>query len=155
MKKLDTQQIELIGNGLLEAELIKRGYEVARPNRDLGIDLIVYTNGIEAPFSAVPIQVKNSTKTAFGAFRKYEKFQNLIFAYVWNVLDKPRFFIMTYEDTVTFVPDLEGFSWQNNKKYTWSTVPKNLEKKLKPFEDRWDIISERLNILAAVSATSL
>jgi len=36
----DTRQIELIGRAALETELIKHGFEIARPHRDKGIDLM-------------------------------------------------------------------------------------------------------------------
>jgi hypothetical protein len=44
---------------------------VARPHRDRGIDLIVYLDRA-ARFSALPIQLKASTGTRFGAWRKFQ-----------------------------------------------------------------------------------
>lgn len=144
MTKLDTQQLELIGTAALETQLIRQGFEVARPNRDRGIDLIIYSDNPDQPFAAVPIQLKASSGTAFGSFRKYEKFNNLILAYVWNILDEPRFFLLTHDETVQFVPDFNGLSWQKNKKYTWSNVPKKMEEQLASYENRWNLIHDML-----------
>lgn len=146
LDKLDTQQVELIGVAALETELIRQGFEVARPNRDRGIDLIIYSDNLDRPFSAVPIQMKSSTGKAFGVFNKYEKFNNLVMAYVWNVLDKPRFFVMTYEQSVEFVPDLNGKSWLQNKCYTWSNVPKKIEEKLLKYENNWQLFKNLLEL---------
>ena len=36
---MDSQQVELIGSALFEAELIRQGFEVAKPRRGLGVSL--------------------------------------------------------------------------------------------------------------------
>lgn len=139
--KLDTQQVELIGTAALEAELIRQGFEVARPNRDRGIDLIVYSDKKDKPFSAVPIQVKAATDRSFGAFRKYEKFTGLILAFVWHATTQPRYFLLTHPETVKFIKDPKGYSWQSNGTYKWSgKIPKWVEEGLLPYENRWDIL---------------
>jgi len=89
---LDTQQIELLGRAALEIELTKRGFEVARPLRDKGIDLLVFLDAPAKPFGALPIQMKAYSGMSFGVERKYEEMNGLILVYVWNVLTKPRFF---------------------------------------------------------------
>lgn len=150
MKKLDSQQVELIGTAALEAELIRQGFEVAHPNRDRGIDLIVYTDEPSKPFSAVPIQVKASSGTGFGVFKKYEKFDRMIFAYIWNALDRPRFFIVPYQDAVALLPDAQKQtkSWLREDKdgaYSWTNVPKAIRDDLQAYENRWDLIKKALS----------
>ncbi|MHB2036215.1 MAG: hypothetical protein ACYCPW_05680 [Nitrososphaerales archaeon] len=41
---MDTQLVELAGRNWLTSELLKAGLEVARPERDRGIDLIAYVD---------------------------------------------------------------------------------------------------------------
>lgn len=87
---LDSQQKELVGRALLEAELVREGFEVARPLRDRGIDLVVYAVG---PFKAVPIQVKVKTAEGFDLSKKYSRYPELILAYVWRIHETQRFFL--------------------------------------------------------------
>lgn len=101
---LDTQQIELVGRTALETELIKRGFEVARPHRDKGIDLLVFLDEPTKPFVALPIQMKAYTGTTFGVWRKYERMKGLVLVYIWNVRIEPRFFMMTYSEAVRLIP---------------------------------------------------
>jgi len=150
MRKLDTQQIELVATAALEAELIRQGFEIAHPNRDRGIDLIVYTDEPSQPFSAVPIQVKASSGTGFSVYQKYEKFDRMIFAYIWNALDKPRFFIVPYQDAVALIPEAQKQtqSWLRDNDqgaYSWTNVPKAIHEKLKAHENRWDLIKTALS----------
>ena len=142
MHNLDTQQIEILGKSILLTELIRNGFEVSEPIRDKGYDLIVYS---EPQFQAVPIQMKASTGKAFGIWKKYEKFEEMIYAFIWNILENPRIFLLTYEEAVDFVPDLNGKSWLSNKCYTWSNVPAHLEDKLSQFENRWDLVQSTLS----------
>jgi hypothetical protein len=62
---LDSQRVELIGRSKLEAQLIRNGFEVARPHRDRGIDLIAYLDRA-GRLSAAPIQMKASSGERFG-----------------------------------------------------------------------------------------
>lgn len=41
---VDTQLVELAGRNWLASELLRAGLEVARPERDRGIDLIAYVD---------------------------------------------------------------------------------------------------------------
>ena len=79
------QVVELLGRNLLATALIRDGLEVARPERDRGIDLIAYLD--TPPFRAIPIQMKASTDAAFAVDRKYERIHTLLLAYVWHVDD--------------------------------------------------------------------
>lgn len=84
---MDTQTTEIIGRNRLINELLAAGLEVAEPLRDRGIDLIVYLDIDDEvnSFAAVPIQLKASTSRGFSVARKYDKFPNLIMAYVWGL----------------------------------------------------------------------
>ena len=83
---LDSQQVELIGRNLLVAQLLADGLEVALPERDRRVDLIVSTDQSEhGRFVARPVQLKAATSKAFVVDQKYEKFPDLLLAYVWNV----------------------------------------------------------------------
>jgi hypothetical protein len=86
---LDTQVVELLGRQRLLSELLRDGLEVASPARDRGIDLIAYADLSHQVdrFAARPIQMKASTTRAFSVARKYERFADLILAYVWHVDD--------------------------------------------------------------------
>lgn len=88
--KPDSQLVELIGRSWLMIQLLADGIEVARPERDRGADLIAYLDldTIDGQFIAYPIQLKASRGFNFGFDRKYEKFPNLLFAFVWG-LDDP------------------------------------------------------------------
>lgn len=66
---IDSQQVELVGTSLFEAELTRQGFEVAKPRRDRGIDLVVSTSDPSEPFRAVPVQLQVSTTTAFSLGR--------------------------------------------------------------------------------------
>lgn len=83
---MDAQSVEIVGRNLLVTELVRDGVEVARPERDRGVDLIAYLDVDESgTFCACPIQMKASTRAAFGLFRKYERIHGLVLAYVWGV----------------------------------------------------------------------
>jgi hypothetical protein len=61
-KQVDSQLIELVGRNWLMSQLQQAGVEVAKPERDRGVDLIAY---LEHPrFVACPIQLKVSSKLA-------------------------------------------------------------------------------------------
>lgn len=84
---MDTQTLEIVGRHRLAGELLLAGIEVAFPARDRGIDLIAYVDidPLGSRFVARPIQMKAASQRSFGIFRKYEKFHDLILAYVWHV----------------------------------------------------------------------
>jgi hypothetical protein len=84
---VDTQTLEIVGRHRLAGELLMAGIEVAFPARDRGIDLIAYVDidPLGSRFVARPIQMKAASQRSFGIFRKYEKFHDLLLAYVWHV----------------------------------------------------------------------
>jgi hypothetical protein len=80
---LDSQQVEILGRAALIGALIADELEVARPERDAGIDLIAFTTADQ--WKAVPIQMKAALGSAFSIDQKYERIDRLVMAYVWNV----------------------------------------------------------------------
>lgn len=98
MGKLDSQIIEIIGRNQLVNELLAAGFEVAQPIRDRGVDLIAYLDiDDEIPqFTAIPIQIKASRNSSFMIDQKYEKFPNLVIAFVWNVISENKQKQVTY-----------------------------------------------------------
>ena len=85
----DTQVVELLGRNRLIDELLRDNLEVALPLRDRGVDLIAYADLQDSvqEYASRPIQMKAAWACAFGVDRKYEKFPNLLIAYVWNLGD--------------------------------------------------------------------
>jgi hypothetical protein len=99
MKKADGQLIELAGRNWLVSQLIQAGIEVARPERDRGIDLIAY---IDPPrFVAVPIQMKAFSEASFSVYRK--RYRGMLFVCVWHVKDSSQTvaFAMTWSEAQT------------------------------------------------------
>lgn len=102
--KPDPQLVELQGRNWLASELMRAGIEVARPERDRGVDLIAYVD-LDArigKFVACPIQMKAATRSVFSLYPKYAKFPGLLLAYVWNLGSPPntQCFALTYPVTL-------------------------------------------------------
>jgi hypothetical protein len=110
---VDSQQIELIGRNLLIGELLRDGLEVAKPERDRGIDLIAYLDIDRAGnrFVAAPIQLKAYTSAGFGLDAKYEKFPELLLAYLWYVTAPTQLeiYCLTYAEALA-VAQLKGWT---------------------------------------------
>src|SRR4051812_20024658 len=86
---LDSQQVEILGRNRIKAALIEAGLEVASPERDCGIDLIVYRWSADPPnFVARPLQLKAGRDFSFGIDRKYEKIPGLIMTFVVGVREE-------------------------------------------------------------------
>lgn len=136
-KRLDSQQVELIGRSKLEARLIQHGFEVARPHRDRGIDLIAYRDREAGHFAAVPIQMKASSGTRFGAWRKFGNTDDLIVVYIWHVLsDQPRFFVLTAREAIALIPKSSKHGG-----WSWPKAPARLVQELeRKHENRWEKI---------------
>jgi hypothetical protein len=102
----DTQIVELAGRNRLASELQRAGIEVARPERDRGVDLLAYLDR-DDKFCARPIQMKASSREAFGVQRRYKEFPELMLVYVWNV-DEPasRYFALTYAKAEKVAEDM-------------------------------------------------
>jgi hypothetical protein len=143
---MDTQIVELLGRQRLITELLRDGLEVALPARDRGIDLIAYADLSHqvARFAARPIQMKASSASAFGVFRKYERVADLILAYVWH-LEEPAAavtYAMTYPQAVALA-EAQGWtataSWETGG-YSTSKPSQQLLRLLSPYHmelGRW------------------
>ena len=144
---MDSQQIELVGTVTFEAELIRQGFEVAKPRRDRGIDLIIYTDNPTEPFRAVPMQLKVSSDAAFSLDRKYAQFNRLVLVYVWHIHAQPRFFCMTYQEAAAVIGEksLKTPSWIERGYYSMSTVSKEKRQLLDQYEHRWDWLRNYLS----------
>jgi hypothetical protein len=153
----DPQLVEIAGRNWLTSELLQAGLEVARPERDRGIDLIAYRDlDKERKFRACPIQLKAATGEVFGLDPKYERFPGLVLVYVWHLGDRARTkcFALTYSE-VLHVADEMGWtktdSWitgGRNKKRGYSTTApsERLKKMLAPFEvspGKWLTVIDR------------
>src|ERR1035437_7673951 len=114
----DSQQVALIGTSLKEAELVRHKFEVAHPNRDRGIDLIVYRDQPGRPFVGVPLQIKATRGERFDPNKKYKKFAGLVFAYIWNIDKNPRFFLFTYREALGVLGDARKTKSWRKKGYS-------------------------------------
>jgi hypothetical protein len=81
----------------LAGELQRAGIEVARPERDHGIDLVAYLD--RERFCARPIQMKAASRENFDIHRRYSEFPDLMLVFVWDI-DYPvsRYFALSYRD---------------------------------------------------------
>jgi hypothetical protein len=116
---MDSQIVEMLGRNFLVGELIRADLEVALPLRDRGVDLIAYADLIAnvPTFRGRPIQMKAARKRSFGLDRKYEKFPNLLIAYVWNLDDtsKTATFAVTYAEAFGIMSEMgytKTASWE-------------------------------------------
>ena len=100
---LDTQQVEILGRNYLTSLFVAEDIEIAEPLRDKGIDLIAFRDsGNGGDFRALPIQIKVFSGKGFCIHKKYEKFSNMLMAYVWNVQNPSErdAVIMTYGEAM-------------------------------------------------------
>lgn len=154
--KYDSQQVGMIGTSLLEAELVLKGFEIGRPNRDRGIDLIIYRDAPNLPFAAVPIQVKATKGMRFDLNRKYARLIGLVLAYIWNVEKEPRIFLLTYDEALGILGDAKKTkSWTANGYYAWTNfVSLDRIEALRQFENRWDWLRLHLDKAAIAKGRS-
>jgi hypothetical protein len=123
---VDKSLVELAGRNWLASQLFRAGLEVARPERDRGIDLIAYLDmDNSGSFIACPIQMKAASKAVFSLFPKYERFHDLILAYVWNV-ETPSHttcFALTYPEAYRVA---ETMGYTKRKSWTHGVGPNQL-----------------------------
>ena len=136
----DSQKVELLGRNRLIDELLRDNLEVALPVPDRGIDLIAYADLSEnvSTYVARPIQMKAAWKQSFAIDRKYEKFPDLLIAYVWN-LSSPNdavTYAMSFSQSCAIAVKM-GYtrtsSWERGS-YVSNAPGKRLSELLKPFE---------------------
>jgi hypothetical protein len=117
--KVDSQVTELLGRNQLISELLRAGLEVALPLRDRGIDLIAYSDlDPDAPgFVACPIQMKAATASSFTVLRRYERFRNLILAFIWHITEPENLvtYALTYLEASVIV---ERMGWTHSRSWT-------------------------------------
>ncbi len=88
---------------------------------------------------------------SFSLDRKYEKFHNLLIAYVWNVKagDKGDVFLLTFDQALKLM-DVKGYSktdsWKKNGYYFVRNAGKELKELLRPY--RMQPSNRREKILA-------
>jgi hypothetical protein len=114
MQPLDSQQVETLGRAALTAALVADGLEVARPERDSGIDLVAFTT---RPWKVIPIQMKVATNAAFSVHRKYAHIDQLVMAYVWNArsAEHVEFYAMSWKAAVEIA---EQLGWTTTESWT-------------------------------------
>ena len=144
---LDTQVVELIGRHRLVADLLADKLEVAMPLRDRGIDLIAYADLSHqvTRFVARPIQMKSFTTRGFGVDRKFDRFADLIIAYVWNVGEPAQAvtYAMSYSESLGIAEAMkwiETNTWRDTGKYVTTSPSQQLLSLLEPFKmiaGRW------------------
>ena len=100
-----------MGRNWLVNTLFACGIEVARPERDKGIDLLAYSIDSDL-FRAVPIQVKAASERAFSVDSKYDRFANLLIVYVWHLQSQiaTEAYAMTYLEVVEVVKQMD-WAW--------------------------------------------
>ncbi len=125
---MDTQVIELLGRHRLADELLMAGLEVAYPAQDRGVDVIAYVDLDERAerFVACPIQMKAASGRRFGVYQKYQKFSDIVLAFVWNLRspDEAETFALTYPEAVRVAEEMgwtQTASWI--KKGGYSSKP--------------------------------
>jgi hypothetical protein len=143
-EKADTQLVELAGRNWLASQLQSAKIEVARPERDRGIDLIAYLDrdAQAGQFVARPIQMKAATAECFSLDPKYEKFHQLLLVYIWNLRDpsKTTCFALSYKDAERIAVEMgwtDTSSWIDGAKtgkrgYYTSAPSKRLRGLLEP-----------------------
>lgn len=143
--KVSKLAVEAAGRNWFTAQLLLRGLEVSVPIVDLGIDLIVFKEVGDAGIRALPLQLKCASAESFGIDRKYAG-RGIPMVYVWNVLDQPTAFLLTYEEALAALgPAAETSSWRDGGRYTKSYIPKLLRERLLPYQDRWEWLNDRLD----------
>lgn len=134
---LDSQQVEILGRNLVKGAIIEANLEVATPERDNGIDLIMFRWSHAGEFRARPIQIKAASKFSFGMDRKYEKIPGLIMVFVFACRSTSReIYAMTYEQMVG-VGEAMGWtktdSWQQRDGYSTRHSSPKLQALLLPY----------------------
>lgn len=124
---------------------------MARPERDRGIDLIIYRDLDESGrFLSRPIQIKAASGESFGLNPKYSKFPDLLLVYIWHLsfLDDTLCFGLSYQEALGIMKEM-GYanteSWLTGARgkrrgYSTTKPSKRLKKLLEPYEmtvDRW------------------
>ncbi|GIL38150.1 hypothetical protein [Roseiterribacter gracilis] len=177
----DDQLVEIAGRAALQAAFARHRIESARPERDKGIDLIIYLDEPEQPFAGAPLQLKSSSKKWFGVDRKYEGMSDLLMAYVFGAQsDLPSIAMLTWAESASLISLTKKLnkSWAGQtstpgqgkprKEKGWgSELPRYLEPSFAPFwlqraednsllvfPDRWEWVRGMLRLQRRQSTSS-
>jgi hypothetical protein len=144
---MDSQLVELAGRNWLTYQLLSAGLEVARPERDRGIDLIAYLDIDETvgEFVACPIQMKASTNRDFSIYSKYGKFPRLILAYVWHIGEPNQTISYALTSGEAFqIAERKGYTksptWQDEGRYNNTKPGEEVLQLMEPYKmtpTRW------------------
>ncbi len=143
----DKQVVEILGRNRLVNELLLTGLEVARPERDHGVDLIVYADRSPrvSAFVARPLQMKAAMEHSFALEAKYRPFPNLLLVYVWHLADPAQAVTcaMDYGEALSIAQVmgwLETPSWLEKGIYSNTTPGRKLVALMEPYMmtlERW------------------
>lgn len=128
-------QQELLGAALFEVALARHSFRVAQPQRDAGIDLIVYRDSPGFFWYALPLQLKFAVNAAFNRNERPifdANPRDVIMVYIWVGGDAARFFLLSNDESRRVESDAEK-----------SGLLLNVEL-LRAFEDRWGWLRDRL-----------
>ena len=143
--KLSTAVVEIAGRNWLTAKLLGKGFEVAIPAVDRGIDLIAFKEVGAAGIRALPLQLKCASSESFSLDRKYAG-RGIPLVYIWNALEQPVAYLMDYEEALALLGDRAAAteSWMGKGYYTINSISVDLRGRLEPFKNRWDWLGARL-----------
>jgi hypothetical protein len=97
--KLTGRQVERIALLHLEVSVLRAGFQLATPTIDSGIDAVVFSTG--HGFTARPIQLKAFSGRGWSLYQRYEKFDQLLMAYVWGAVSaEAEVLVMTYAESL-------------------------------------------------------
>ena len=150
--RLSTKAIEIAGRNWLVSQLLGRGFDVATPEVDQGIDLIIFREIGTAGIRALPLQLKCATGRAFSLDKKYEG-RGIPQVYVWNVLADPEAYILDYDEALAVLGDQAASSpsFVQRGYYSVSTISAVRAAGLAPYRNRWDWLSSRLEAQAVTA----
>jgi hypothetical protein len=134
--RVDSQQMEIAGRSVLVAAIVADGLEVARPERDKGIDLLAFSVD---PWKVVPIQMKAAAHESFAVHHKYALVPGLVMAYVWHAATPGEsvVYAMPYRKAVDVAEQLgwtKTKSWQEAGGYSTTRPSAKVKAVLEPFK---------------------
>ncbi|MDP9496614.1 MAG: hypothetical protein M3P46_02925 [Actinomycetota bacterium] len=138
---LDTQQVEVLGRNLLVTALVSSGLEVARPERDRGVDLIAYLDLEGEAFSALPLQMKAASGRVVSVDEKYRRLPWLHIVYAWHVREpaEARFFCLSPSEALDLAAQLGWMktkAWSQGGRYAANNPSARVQEALAPYEMR-------------------
>ncbi len=139
--RLDSQQVEVLGRNLLVTALVSSGLEVARPERDRGVDLIAYLDLEGEAFYALPLQMKAASQRVVTVQEKYRRLPWLHVVYAWHVREpaEARFFCLSPSEALDLATQLEWtetLAWTRDKSYTTNNPSARVLEAVAPYEMR-------------------